>query len=283
MAPQTILGHSFFSPKDVHLASLVPNIKDIDLDALESVIPLQDADFTIKEIDDFTSVFGSQIDNNFQALLSRIVSWTIKRTDEAKVTLTARKGRVYTLRKPSSWFRSLCEEPQVRTWLQEQIEDGNHDGVYFVVGLHTLFDAAISGGLALASDFGGGIAVSAPAMPAGTDNIAPLQDPGQLALSAGLERSRNTSHSCTAPGEQIFALRLKNVILRTWSTQDVANVRLEQHSHWIMASDNRGSDDDSSELLEAFLEGDSEGDDDIKEDSVNDLAPATGQYIFSVL
>ncbi|KAL4768176.1 hypothetical protein BDW60DRAFT_211219 [Aspergillus nidulans var. acristatus] len=133
MAPQTILGHSFFSPKDVHLANLIPNIKDIDLDALENFIPLQDTDYTVKEIDDFTS-----------------------RTDEAKATLAARKGRVYTLRKPSPWFRPLCEEPQVRTWLQEQIEDGNHDGVYFVVSLHTLFNAAISDRLALASDFGGG-------------------------------------------------------------------------------------------------------------------------------
>jgi hypothetical protein len=66
MAPQTILGHSFFSPKDVHLANLIPNIKDIDLDALENFIPLQDTDYTVKEIDDFTSVFGSRIDNNFK-------------------------------------------------------------------------------------------------------------------------------------------------------------------------------------------------------------------------
>jgi hypothetical protein len=99
--------------------------------------------------------------------------------------------------------------------LQEQIEDGNHDGVYFVVSLHILFNAAITDGLALASDFGGGIAGADAAMPTGTDNVAPLQDAGQVALSGGLERSRNTSHSCTDPGDQIFALRLKKVILRT--------------------------------------------------------------------
>ncbi|KAL4945911.1 hypothetical protein BDV06DRAFT_218809 [Aspergillus oleicola] len=256
MAQQTILGYSFFSQEDVQLASLIPNIEDIDLDALESVLPLQSDDFTTKEVDDFTAFFGGNGNSYFQAFLAQVASWTMKYTKQADISLAARKGRIYTLRKPGSWFRRLCEQAQVRTWLQEQIEDGN-DGVYFVVGLHTLVDAATSDGLALTSERTGGIAVSASNLPLGS-GVAGI---GQIALSAGHERSRNTSHSCTVPGEQIFALRLKKVILRTWRTQDVADVRLAQHSHWVMASDNRSSGGGSSELLEAFIEGDSEGDD----------------------
>lgn len=39
-------------------------------------------------------------------------------------------------------------------------------------------------------------------------------------------------------------------------TQDIARVQLEQHSHWVMASDIRAADEGDSEVLEVFLEGD---------------------------
>ncbi|KAJ0414051.1 hypothetical protein BJY00DRAFT_295832 [Aspergillus carlsbadensis] len=276
MAPQTILGRSFFSQEDVQLASLIPNIKDIDLDSLESVLPLQSDDFTIKDVDDFTGFFGGSGESYFQAFLAQLASWTMKQTKQADINLTAHKGRIYTLRKPGLWFRRLCEEAQVRTWLQEQIEDGN-DSVHFVVGLHTLFDAATSEGLALASEHGAGIAVQVPT------SSFPLGDGGHVALSAGHEQSRNTSRSCTVPGENVFALRLKKVILRTWRTQDVANVRLAQHSHWVIASDNRGSDEGDSELLEAFIEGDSEEVDELEEDPDGGGELAADRYDFLVL
>ncbi|KAL2869038.1 uncharacterized protein BJX67DRAFT_348652 [Aspergillus lucknowensis] len=274
MAPQIILGHSFFSQEDVQLASLIPNIQDIELDALESVLPLQPDSFTVKDVDNFAGFFEDNAGTTFQALLAQIASWASKRTKQANLSLTAHRGRIYTLRKPTLWFRQLCEQAQVRTWLQEQIEDGNYC-VYFVVGLHTLFDAATSAGLAHESEHRGGVAVP-------VSNV-PLEGMGEIALSASHERSRNGFRSCIVPGEQIFALRLKKVILRTWRTQDVTNVRLSQHSHWIMASDNRGSGWEAAELLEAFLEEDPDKVSGPEEDLGADLELASDQYDFAIL
>ncbi|RJE26205.1 hypothetical protein PHISCL_01453 [Aspergillus sclerotialis] len=249
MAPQTVLGHCFFSREEVQLASLIPNIKDIDLDALESVVPLQSNDYTVKDVDDITRFFKACSDNSFQALLARIVGWSSNRSKQANISLAAHKGRIYTLRKPSLWFRRLCEQAEVKTWLQEQIEDGN-DSVYFVVGLHTYSDAVTSEGLALVSEHGGGIAAHISYLPVG--------GAGDIALSVNHERSQNGSSSYIVPGEQIFAIRLKKVILRTWRPQDVSNLRLAKHSHWLMTPHNRSSGGDYSEILEAFLEGDSD-------------------------
>ncbi|KAL4783421.1 hypothetical protein BJX76DRAFT_348573 [Aspergillus varians] len=261
-------------PSKQAMVGLIPNIEDIELDSLESVLPLQSMDFTTKDVNDFTGFFEGRANSKFQALLAQIASWTSKRTKEANISLTAHKGRIYTLKRPTVWFRRLCEEAQVRTWLQEQIEDGN-DSVYFVVGLHTLFDAATSEGLALVSEHDAGIEV-----PIGN---LPLQNVGPIALSAGHERSRNTFRSCTVPGEQIFALRLKRVILRTWRTQDVADVRLAQHSHWIMASDNRGSGGENAEVLETFLEGESDGARGSEEDPEGDWELGADRYDFAVI
>lgn len=273
MSPQTVLGLPSFAREDIQLASLIPDIKDIDLDSLESVLPLESDDYTVRDVDDFTGLFNGHSDNTFQGFLAQIASWTTQRTKDANTALTAHRGRIYTLRKPNLWFRRLCEKEEVRVWLQEQIEDGN-DTAYFVVGLHTLFDAATSEGLALASEHRGAIAVPI------ADSNSPLVaggGAGQVGFSAGLERSGNTTRSCTLPGEQVFAVRLKRVILRTWRTQDLAKVQLEQHSHWVMASDNRAGEEGDSEVLEAFLEDDEGGG---LEDEIKDIA---GRYCYAVL
>lgn len=275
MSPQTVLGLSSFAREDIQLASLIPDIKDIDLDSLESVLPLQSDDFTVRDVHDFTSFFNGHSDSTFQAFLAQIARWTTQRATDANTTLTAHKGHIYTLRKPNLWFRRLCETEEVREWLQEQIEDGN-DTAYFVIGLHTLFDAATSEGLALASENRGAISASI------ADSNLPLvagSGAGQVGFSAGLERSGNTTRSCTLPGEQVFAVRLKRVILRTWRTQDVGKVQLEQHSHWVMASDNRAADEGDSEVLEAFLEDDAADGSGL----ANEMGDIVDRYSFIVL
>ncbi|KAL3479822.1 hypothetical protein BJX99DRAFT_61974 [Aspergillus californicus] len=275
MSPQTVLGLASFAREDIQLASLIPDIKDIDLDSLESALPLESDDFTVRDVDDFTGFFNGHSDYSFQGFLAQIASWTTQRSTDTNTTLTAHRGRIYTLRKPNLWFRRLCEQGDVREWLQEQIEDGN-DTAYFVVGLHTLFDAASSEGLALASEHHGAIAV--PIADSNSPFVA-ASGAGQVGLSAGLERSRNTAHSCTLPGEQVFAVRLRRVILRTWRTQDISKVQLAQHSHWVMASDNRAADEGDSEVLEAFLEGgSSEGD-----GLANEMEDIADRYYYVVL
>ncbi|KAL5342736.1 hypothetical protein BJX70DRAFT_355658 [Aspergillus crustosus] len=101
MPTQTILGHSFFSQDDVQLASLIPNIRDIDLDALDTVLPLQSRDFTIKNVDNPTGQFEAQTDSTFQAFLAQIARWTLKQSKQVNLSLRAQKGRVYTLRQPT--------------------------------------------------------------------------------------------------------------------------------------------------------------------------------------
>jgi len=59
-------------PEDIQLASLIPDIKDIDLDLLESVLPLESDNCTVRDVDDFTTVFSGYLDNTFQGFLPRL-------------------------------------------------------------------------------------------------------------------------------------------------------------------------------------------------------------------
>lgn len=247
MAPKIVFGHCFFSEDDVKLASLIPNIKDMELDSMESVLPLKSSDYTVKQEDDIIAIFQAERDSQFQALLSKALSWTSERSSQAGLELVSRSGRIYTLRKPSTWFRQLCENPEVREWLQEQIEDGND--VHFVVGLYTLFDASAAEGMALASTHAGNISV-----PVGEISGFPAQGSMDVGLSTSFKKERSSVYRFTAPGEQIFATRLKRVVFRFWKPHDLENIRLEKTSRWKMSSDNRGVEGDYSEVVEASLD-----------------------------
>lgn len=62
--------------EDIQLACLIPDIKGINLDSFESVLPLEMDDLTVRDVDDFTTVFSGYLDNTFQGLLAELASWT---------------------------------------------------------------------------------------------------------------------------------------------------------------------------------------------------------------
>ncbi|KAJ9271591.1 hypothetical protein DTO212C5_2383 [Paecilomyces variotii] len=264
MAPRLALGHCFFSHDDVELASLIPNIRDPELDAMENPYPLQRSDYTVKRVHDYSALLRTQRTRKGEAVLSKVVKFTSKKTRLSNMHLEARTGYIYTLRKPSVWFRRLCEDKIIRHWLQEQIEDGNV--VHFVVGLHTLFDAATSSNANLAMQHSGELTM--PVSDAG--GWSNLSHAGDFSLSGGQWYNKDSQNACKAPGEQIFAIRVKKVKFRFWDTHDVENVRLGKNSYWKMASDNRSATEDDSEIVEAFLDKAEKAESDSEDDEKSD-------------
>lgn len=257
MPPNIVLGRTFFSKDDVKLASLIPNIADMELDALDSALPLEGSDYTVREMNDNIAALKAEKGRDFQALLSKLLDLTSQRSTQAGMQLLARAGRIYTLKQPSSWFRRLCECIEVREWLQEQIEDGND--VHFVVGLHTLFDTTTAEGLALRSTHGGTLTAAVGGLTG-----LPINDYANIGVSASVNNNQATVHRYVAPGEQVFAIRLKKVVFRFLKPRDVCNARLGKTSRWEMSSDNRSGGEEFSEIVEASLDGslsDSEYDD----------------------
>ncbi|KAE8138631.1 hypothetical protein BDV38DRAFT_244155, partial [Aspergillus pseudotamarii] len=201
MSSQLVLGHGFFAPEDVQLASLLPNIDDMDLDSLESVLPLQEKDYTVKKRDDLAATIQATDRTKFEAFLARIFNLSSDRSNHTNLDILARTGNTYVLRKPTRWFNELCGKDEVQKWLQEQIEYGNQ--VYFVIGLHTVFDAAVSDNLEQTSKLSGDISASV-----GDIADLPVSPAVNVGLSASHERNQGTTHRCTMPGEQIYAVRL---------------------------------------------------------------------------
>ncbi|PGH09863.1 hypothetical protein AJ79_05589 [Helicocarpus griseus UAMH5409] len=254
MSSHLVLPRRFLSAEVIQLASLVPNLKELDLDALEPPIRLGPADFTVDTREDYYAFLQSQADSKVQALLSRFLRLSSERMNGTDTQIAAQSGRIYTLRKPAVLFKQLCKEDAVREWLQEQIQDGMD--VYFVIGLHTLINGSTEEGIHLTSQHSG--QVTAPLGDVASGLSVNVKKP----LDAGLEFARGknsqSAYHYVAPGERICSIRLKKVVFRYWEPHNADNARLNKNSFWKTVSNNRG--DEYAEVVEAWLEGMNEED-----------------------
>ncbi|GFF40866.1 hypothetical protein IFM51744_08936 [Aspergillus udagawae] len=248
MPSRLVLNDHFFSPEDIQLASLIPNIKDPELDALETPTPLMPTDYTVRVVRDYSSFLRCHSNARVQVFLSRIAQLSIGRKAPSDFFLSARFGRVYTLRKPKALFNTLCKEQKVREWLQEQIEDGSD--VYLVIGLRTLFDTSTEEGAQLAQHYSGQFALPTEELAAGMS----IGGTFNVGFSGGYEHGEKAINRCVAPGEQIFGIRVKKLTFKFFEEHEVDRMRLARNSVWKMAADSRAASDEDSEIVMAGLE-----------------------------
>ena len=107
---------------DIKLGSLVPNIREPDINMLSLVDTDQYNLETVEE-----------------TLLCPTPSNIKPEADPCTKTCVVRKS---TLKNAKGLFEKLCEEKRVQDWLQKEIEQDND--VHFVVGLRTLVDPTAS-------------------------------------------------------------------------------------------------------------------------------------------
>ena len=107
MHSRLIFNAQFFSPEDIQLANLIPNIKDPELDTFESPITLTREDYTVKELHDYCTSLRHRADSRLEAFLSRIAKWSFQHGVSANAQLSSQHCRIYTLRKPKGWMYIL--------------------------------------------------------------------------------------------------------------------------------------------------------------------------------
>lgn len=164
------------------------------------------------------------------------------------------RGNIHTLKQPKLFFKSLCQDQGVRQWLQEQIEDGMD--VHLVVGFVTFLDARSAGSSGTTDAFQGqGVIPVTQALSSGFPS-----DALDVKLEGGYQASSLSGRSYFAPGEQIFALRVKKLAFKFDRSKSVANAKLQKDTSWEMVSDNRATTGNESEWVEAYLEGESTDD-----------------------
>lgn len=215
-------------PEDFQLASLIPNINEPDLDNFHCPgLRLTPNDYTVKDMSDAGMFRAPRAESTLALGFYRLMKYFPRNRGPTAFELSSGILLVYTLRQPKHIFRQMCENLEVREWLQEQIDDE----VYFVLGLHTLPDAT--------------------------------GEKTERLLSHESNQRVNNKH--LGPGETVIELRLKRVRFKYFDSQAEFEVaRLEKRSCWKMIGDNRTTEQEE-EMVEAYLDA-SEDDGDYDEE-----------------
>jgi hypothetical protein len=273
----------------IYLLTNVPyNKKDIPLGGLLSDIryPNQDV-LNVANVAEGSQHVAVRTENNiqhdlqtserswFDAQISRLVATSYQRSLNDNVRISSREGRIYELKQPRALFKSLCENSEVKEWLEEDIKSGSKS--YMIVGYRTFSDASTVAHQGSSKEIAG--KAQAPL----ADLVSTIPGVGQavgldLGVGGGQGATVEGNVQATFPGERVYAICYRRVKFdfKPWNS---AGPRLESENHWVMFSETRRpTDEQDAEMVDADLD-----DDDLGEELLHSAAMASGTEAFGML
>ncbi|KAK0756318.1 hypothetical protein N5P37_011233 [Trichoderma harzianum] len=260
----------------VHLGSIVPNIRQPHQDAFSSTkfpVKIGGPDILLQEQDSLGRLFLTSNNSSISAQLTNLLSASYEGQNVNMNMLSKCMTKLYELSQPKALFNRICSgDDDAKEWFQNEIENGTK-ALYFITAYYTVVDATIG-------------RVNQESRMESFDAKIPVNDivtattgvavPG-IDLDAGISAKHGRGGLDTeiikAPGERIFAFCYRKITFKFFLRRDIKHARMQSDNCWVMASENRGEDDED-EVVEANL------DDEVDEnDEDEEIAPGE---VFSV-
>ncbi|PVH97453.1 hypothetical protein DM02DRAFT_567926, partial [Periconia macrospinosa] len=141
MIPYTLTDIPY-TLNDVHLASLITNIKQPNTDAQLAPRTLHlNEEFTFRHQKNFKFVYDLDASLSVTAQLTRLLTLAALRSKSDKLRFESAEGRIYELSQPRKLFREFCSDPEVRQWILQQHDDD--EDIFFICGLRTFTDVRL--------------------------------------------------------------------------------------------------------------------------------------------
>lgn len=253
MPSRLIMSNVPYTLQDIQLASLVPNILNPHQDALHPPALVAGSDFSWRNQQDVHIWLANTEESLLATQLTRLISLSYSQGMNKTLRLSSCEGRIYELKQPKSLFRRLCSQDNVKTWLQDGIEDGADS--YFIIGFRTFFNAKLS---QLSQDESQIFGHAHTPAPIGGKALSDMADVG---LTGERNKESIGHEGFVVPGERVYAICYRKIRFRWFKVHDAKNAILERTNQWIMCSRNRAELDTDSDIVEADL-----GDEDIGKD-----------------
>ena len=255
MATKYILTGIPYTLEDVKLGSLIPAPKSPSQDTFDPLtILVANKDFRSRPEENVDFDFEGEGKSSFDAGITKFLRMFGLKAKTQSVKLESRQARIHELVKPRSIFTTLIANEDCKKWLENARENGEKP--HLVVGYKTYLDASKK--TEFIHDTTAEVAATIPAGAIAQDPNAAL--PGGSVLDSGakanISNQARTTNSSELKGERIFAISLRKVIFRFFSSK-VDGARLENKNCWIIPGF-RGSDDDDAvevDLDDSFGDG----------------------------
>ncbi|KAL9595914.1 MAG: hypothetical protein Q9179_004796 [Wetmoreana sp. 5 TL-2023] len=231
MSHTTLMYHTFLSVESIRLGRLVRNIDEPQSDYLDPDCDLRPDSVVITPQSRYEEVQQSATDQSFTAVLTRLLSASRAKRNKVHTQVTTDRVTTYQLGNSGSWFKSAIKTLTAREWIKESIDQG--DDIYVVVGFHTMLDAQVAEGAAVALESSGqlGLPVTGAAL-AATGVMVPLSDIADPRVAANKIKEKGIQRRFVADGEQICAVQYRKVRFRWFSSRDLDAALLEKGNRW---------------------------------------------------
>ena len=204
-------------------------------------IELTEADFAANDFKYIKEILNSNKSSAFGTHLNKLFSVFVGNTNTSFDHIVSQKATTYQLLNSDIWFHRLCENEQVKRWLEKFLKRST---VSLAVGLHTPQDPCVS----LMSELDSEIndeQHDSKAKPTTTYSVATGEG-----SSVG---KTQTISSFIAPDERIIAVQYRKIDFGLFSSRKVDNAFLNEANHWIFYGVDRG--DGESDGVTANLRG----------------------------
>jgi hypothetical protein len=276
MRPFYLLTNVPYNREDIPLGGLLSDIRYPNQDVL-NVANVADGspDVAVRTESNIQHDLHTSERSWFDAQVSRLVAASYQRSSNDDVRISSHEGRIYELKQPKALFQGLCENPEVKEWLQDDIKSGSKS--YMIVGYRTFIDASTEARQGSSKEIAGKAQVPL------ADLASPVPGVGQavgldLGVGGGQGATVKGNAQATFPGERIYAICYRRVKFdfKPWNP---AGPRLENENQWVMFSETRRqTDEQNAEMVEADLD-----DDDLGEELLHSAAVVNGTEAFGML
>jgi len=251
--------------RPIYLLTNVPyNLEDIPLGGLLSDLryPNQDvlnianvggagapADVAVRTESNIQHGLQTSERSWFDAQISRLIATSYQRSSNDDVRISSHDGRIYELKQPKALFKRLCQNSEVKEWLQDDIK--NRSKSYMIVGYRTFRDASTAAHQGSSKEIAIKAQVPLTDLAATVPGVAVGLD---LGGGGGQASTAEGNAQATFPGERIYAICYRRVKFdfKPWSSTEP---RLKNENQWVMFSETRTStDEQNAEMVEADLD-----------------------------
>jgi hypothetical protein len=244
-----------FSPyakRDVRLASLIPNKRYPNQDALIKV-ELTEDDYTNNQDRNFAGCLdlGSKI--SFSGEFSKAISLAWKSQTSHIIQVTAEEARVYELKQPNELFTRLCKDKDVQKWLQSTYRGQCRPR--FVTGYRTLLNAKVEGQHEHSTNISAEASIPVGVATGIDPTLTGLADVG---FTVKRESRESGKQELECLGERIYAVCCRKVNLKFSVGGDFKGTSLDKENKWQSHATDRGETQIEAELVEAYLDDEEE-------------------------
>ncbi|KAF3316651.1 hypothetical protein TWF173_001933 [Orbilia oligospora] len=231
------LSSRLYAKEDISLASLIPDRRYPNQDALAEIQLEEWKDYSVSIDRNFSDFVKSNAKSNssFKRALSKIfLSPTVKEVG-GDVQILAEESRVYMMRQPREIFKQLSGRQSVRDWLTDYYMNSDED-IYFIVGYRTLVNAQF---------------------------VATDLKVNQKARQSRSHPGPRENYRYETTGERIYAICFRRVSITSLRNGTPGSM-LDSTNYWKTFTEDRGMDMDTEEEI---LSADLEEEDDLEEEA----------------